>query len=327
MVRRFHDNLSRSKKTAEDIEQAYQSGYSEGDSAGYTRGDTAGYSRGYSEGEAAGISATKKGTAVAENVLTGKTFTNASGIEIPGTMPDKTGFSQIVTPGTSQQEILIPKGFHDGAGKITVGAGLDTSDATATAANILTGATAYVNNIKVTGSMPNQASWSQTVTPGSAAQAITIPAGYHNGSGKVNVGAASSGDIKEIIRDASEIAALITDSSETFYDGNETRYYKSIQVDPNQTVIFVYNDQAGSYYSEYYYHQNFMYLAGANPVYLNEGYSQSVSPYTYYYNVILSVKADNTGLIKWYDHVTQRTSSGVQTMHYSPVTIKEIIKL
>lgn len=192
MVRRFHDNLSRSKKNAEELEQAYQSGYSEGDSAGYTRGDTAGYSRGYSEGEAAGISATKKGTAVAENVLTGKTFTNASGIEIPGVMPDKTGFSQIIMPSTSQQEILIPKGFHDGAGKITVGAGLDTSDATATAANILTGATAYVNNVKVTGAMPNQASWSQTVTPSSAAQSIAIPAGYHNGSGKVNVGAASS---------------------------------------------------------------------------------------------------------------------------------------
>lgn len=294
----------------------------------YSDGRKLGDSEGYDRGKSEGIAEARKGDAIAENVLEGKTFTNKNNSDITGAMPDKTGFSQIITPSTSQQEILIPKGFHDGTGKITVGAGLDTSDATATASNILTGATAYVNNVKITGTMPNQASWSQTVTPSSAAQSIVIPAGYHNGSGKIDVGAASTGDIypKDTIRDASEISKLITDSSETVYDGHETRYFKSIQVEPNQPIILICNEQSGSYYSMYYYNNIFQNIAGVGAIYLDYGYSQSVSPYTYYYNAIIFVKADSTGLIKWLSEVTTRNSSDVRTSHFGPVTIKTIVK-
>ena len=61
----------------------------------------------------------------------------------------------------------------------------DTSDATAAAGDILTGESAYVDGVLVEGTMPNNGTYSQTIT--TAAQVLTIPAGYHDGSGTVEV--------------------------------------------------------------------------------------------------------------------------------------------
>lgn len=77
---------------------------------------------------------------------------------------------------------------HDKSGATITGtntADAATSDATAGAAEILNGKTAYVKGSKVTGTMKNKGAVSGTIS--TVGGAYSIPVGYHDGSGKVTI--------------------------------------------------------------------------------------------------------------------------------------------
>lgn len=77
---------------------------------------------------------------------------------------------------------------HDKAGnkvKGTCAYNANTSDATSTATEILKGKTAYVKGAKVTGTMPNNGAVSGNIS--TVAGKYTVPQGYHDGSGKVQI--------------------------------------------------------------------------------------------------------------------------------------------
>jgi hypothetical protein len=149
---------------------------------------------------------TSNDTAVAGDILAPKTA-HARGIELTGMMPNNgsVGIKNLTTEGA---EYTIPVGYHNGLGKVkavitgliasvikagtTVGGilGTFTSDATATASQMLSGAIAYVNGNKVIGNMANRGAVTQALAINSS---YTIPEGYHNGSGKVTQSIATKG--------------------------------------------------------------------------------------------------------------------------------------
>ena len=89
-------------------------------------------------------------------------------------------------------DVLSGKYFHLASGVRTQGSctyDSDTTDANAVAGEILSGKTAYVNKVKVTGSMPNNGSNNVTVT---GLSGTSIPAGYYDGSGKAVIDSTSA---------------------------------------------------------------------------------------------------------------------------------------
>ena len=89
-------------------------------------------------------------------------------------------------------DVLSGKYFHLKSGERVQGSctyDADTSDATAAASEILNTKTAYVNGVKITGSMPNNGGTNVTV---SSKAGTTIPAGYSDGSAKAVIDSTSA---------------------------------------------------------------------------------------------------------------------------------------
>ena len=145
------------------------------------------------------------------------------------TLIDLTGDDVTASDVLSGKKFHLPSGAP-GTGSCTYDA--DTSDATATAAEILLGKTAYKNGEKLTGTMPNNGAVTGTIT--TKEQQYTVPQGYHDGSGKVSIAAAEQAKvIPSNIKDGVEILGV----TGTYTGEGVTAQAKTVTPSTSQQVV------------------------------------------------------------------------------------------
>ena len=138
---------------------------------------------------------------------------------------------------------------HGADGEVVTGSctfDADTKDATATAAEVLSGKTAYAKGKKVTGSMANNGGATLAITE--KAQKVTIPQGYHDGSGYAEIAAAEQE--KLIAANIREGVTLL--GIEGTMSGTEDAHPQAVEVTPKATeqTILPDTEQGFNYLSQ-----------------------------------------------------------------------------
>ena len=127
-----------------------------------------------------GLADQTDGTATAEDIKTPETAW-VNGTKIIGTMPDNGAQKEELAAG---QSVGIKLGYHNGAGIVTAKDLESQTQGNATADDIVSGKTAWVNGIQLSGALPEILS--QNITLG-AGEEYQIPYGKHSGNGTITV--------------------------------------------------------------------------------------------------------------------------------------------
>ena len=200
----------------------------------------------------------------AEDVLAGKQFYNDQNAPVTGTMPNNPPQQVSVAGGESY---TIPRGYHDGTGKVTgTGAalpaltnpgepgdllkdkqlidqsgnvvtgtlelGTSTSDATATAGDILAPKTAYVAAGKVTGTIATRGDSDVTAS----GPQVAVPAGYYPQAVNRSVQTAEPGTPAIAVDNAGEVTATVA-QDEGYVPGSTKTAAMQLDTQGAQTLI------------------------------------------------------------------------------------------
>lgn len=149
----------------------------------------------------------------------------------------------------TEDKMLSGYTAHDKSGAQITGTctyDVDSTDATAAVAEILSGKTAYARGQKLTGTMKNNGAVSGTIS--SKEEEYTVPLGYHDGSGKVGIDATEQAKIiPENIREGITILGV-----EGTMSGTEEVKPQAKTVTPSkkQQVVLPDSEQGYNYLSQ-----------------------------------------------------------------------------
>lgn len=153
----------------------------------------------------------------------------------------------LTADNVTADKLLVGATAHGADGEVIEGAcdfDANTQDATAAAAEILSGKTAYNKGNKVTGSMPNRGAVSGVIS--SKEDAYAVPQGYHDGSGKVQISSEEQAKlIPANIRDGVTILGV-----EGTMSGQEGVKAQSKSVTPTKNGTTVLPDSGYNYLSQ-----------------------------------------------------------------------------
>lgn len=147
----------------------------------------------------------------------------------------------------TKEKLLAGTTAHGANGEKIIGTcdyDANTQDANATAAAILVGNKAVVRGVMVQGEMPNNAARTESIS--TKAGTYTIPQGYHDGSGKVQIATTEQAKlIPENIRDGVTILGVVGEMS-----GTEDAKPQSKTVTPTTEEQTVLPDNGYNYLSQ-----------------------------------------------------------------------------
>lgn len=216
------------------------------------------------------------GNAADSHVLAEKTYYNKDAkAKRTGAMPNRGAVNTTLNAGGSY---TIPAGYHNGGGKVTANSLASQTPGNASAGNILSGKSAWVNGQKVAGKIASMGG--QTIIPNAYSHTLSCSGKYMTGNVYVPaVSNLSAGNIKKGVRVGGVLgthSGYVPSATDLYLRGNAIVPFQgsySVRFDTGQVSL------VGKYGVEYFGFEQFNF-AGYNHFNLEGYYTGGISGYT-----------------------------------------------